>query len=70
MKNFLIETDHTIVVSDRTGLGKEVSFNNHPTVPLYTVTAETGARSWGCKTRLVGRYSKLEDAMAAYEKIS
>ena len=66
MKKYLFETDHTIIVRDNTGWGKQISFNNHPTVPLYTVTAEP---IFGKSDRLVGRYSKLEDAMAAYEKI-
>jgi len=66
MKGYKFETDHTIIMQDNTGFGKTISFNNHPSVPLYTVTAE---RIFGKSDRLVGRYSKLEDAISAYEKI-
>ena len=52
-----------LIISSNEGFGKSITFNEHPTVPLYTVR---GNPIFGESDFLIGRYSKLEDAMIAY----
>lgn len=68
MKNFSW-TEEIILqdLNDLSGRGKELTFNNHPVTPLYTVWGDVNARGFGLKARIVGKYSKLEEAMKSYE---
>jgi len=63
MGHHTVNDNEEVIITSYEGFGKSITFNNHPTVPLYTVR---GQAIFGQKDFLVGRYSKLEDAMKAF----